>query len=121
MAEELKTVAPEGGAPAATPAAEPSPSQKTLEPMQPVEVMVPPEKPPHQDYVPQDESEQMLLGPTSRPQENVGSGMSPKGTLLPPKGIKSWFPSLDRASQDPEAPPQLKLLIQLLAHHMDNT
>jgi len=69
------------------------------------------------DYQPQGESEQMLLGPTARPQEPITAGIH-GAKIDPPESARKWLPVVADAAKDPNAPPQIILLARLMAYHM---
>lgn len=122
------TVAPEAAAPVTAPSQPTPPSQQssapTVAPLSDQEIAeqrLPPPVPDQVDsggdYQPQNESEQMLLGPTGRPQEPISAGMH-AGRIEPPPSAKHWLPVVMEAAKDPNAPPQLVLLARLMSYHM---
>ncbi len=74
---------------------------------------------PRQGPIPlQNEEDNLLFGPTSRPTEAVTTGNLPNGRIPLPPNVNAMIPVLTQAVQDPDAPPQLRGLLQLLMHHM---
>ena len=68
---------------------------------------------------PGDETSDLLLGPTDRPQERIGAGptmVSPR-----PAGLEGYIPILQKAAEDPTAPPELHRFLALLSYHLGRT
>lgn len=67
------------------------------------------------------EEDNILFGPTDRPDENVSTGASvlsnTRATL--PKDADKWLPALRIAAQDPSAPPMFKQMMQILLYKMN--
>lgn len=73
---------------------------------------------PRQGPIPlQSEEDNLLFGPTGRPTESITTGNLPNGRIPLPPNINKMIPILTQAVQDPDAPPQLRGLLQLLMHH----
>jgi hypothetical protein len=60
----------------------------------------------------------MLYGPTSRPNEPVTHLAGAFSKPQPPENLKQYVPALKLATMDPEAPPLLHNIYQLLAYHL---
>ena len=59
------------------------------------------------------EEDNLLLGPTSRPNEHVATGVM-GNTTPPPTQTATWLSALRQASQDPEAPARVRELTRLV-------
>lgn len=81
---------------------------------QPVEYAAPPRV---TQEAPGGESDNMLYGPTDRPQEAITTGAVPAGVQTHPKDMGEWLPALQEAAADPGAPEQLKNMLKLILHH----
>jgi hypothetical protein len=89
-------------------------------PVQAAQVESPPEQASPADYEPQytpeTDGEQFITGPTLRPDEPVTTGtVSPTGGM--PEHLKNVLPVFEDAASRPDAPPQLKLLVQLMQRY----
>lgn len=59
--------------------------------------------------------EGLLLGPTLRPHESVTTGAgSFTGRVAPPPNVYDMLPTLAQAARAPDAPPQLRTLLELI-------
>lgn len=66
------------------------------------------------------EEEQFLLGPTSKPDVPVTMGARAMSNMnnRVPKEVYNMIPHLIEAAKSPDAPPQLHVLVSLLARHL---
>lgn len=69
--------------------------------------------------VPPGETDQMLFGPTDRPQEPITTGHASVGPQPAPRDVAAWLPTLREAAEDPDAPESLKNMYRLVVHHMN--
>lgn len=53
----------------------------------------------------------MLFGPTSRPNEHPATGAVPNAI---PDQASTWYPALQAAAQDPDAPANVRQLFSLV-------
>jgi hypothetical protein len=61
-----------------------------------------------------------VLGPTTKPQEAIQTGANPGlGAGRPQVSAGTWA-ALNAAANDPEAPPEIHNLINLLVYHSNN-
>jgi hypothetical protein len=70
--------------------------------------------------MPNGEADQMMFGPSDRPQEPITAGRAPVGYQAPPADINKWLGTLQDAVNDPDAPESLKTMFRLLVHHMQD-
>lgn len=63
-----------------------------------------------------DEEDQILFGPTERPEEPITAGFSQK--LPPPDDIFDWLPYLITASRDPHAGQGVRQLLRSIVSHL---
>jgi hypothetical protein len=71
--------------------------------------------PPKPSYA--DEDEELLYGPTSRPNDPMQRGVTQVGKP-PPQNIMRQLPALIEAARQPDAPPQLIAFLQLLLNQL---
>ena len=66
-------------------------------------------------------TDELLYGQTSRPDEAANTGINRivPGRNPMPTGLKGSLPELVRMARSPDAPPQLLMLVQLLAHYAE--
>ncbi len=67
---------------------------------------------------PLNEDEQMLLGPTDRPDEPVHAGLDRWGRVEPSPEVIDLIPVLAEAAKDPNAPEGIRRLLELLGYHL---
>lgn len=67
------------------------------------------------DFQPNSEEDELLFGPTMRPNTPV---VSRTGRPAPPKDIDKYLPSLVAAANEPDAPKELLYLIKLINLHL---
>lgn len=66
-------------------------------------------------YTPETEDEQFITGPTTRPDESVSTGAFARGPRTLSPRLAAAMPMFVAAAELPDAPPQLRLLMQMLA------
>jgi hypothetical protein len=71
-------------------------------------------------YNPMDEDEELLFGPTSRPQEKFGANGIRTQKRLAPKDLPRYLGVLSEASKQPDAPPEMMEFMRILAYHIGN-
>jgi len=69
-------------------------------------------------YAPGSEEEQALFAQSMRPGESPLAGLQQSDNTVPPQLARS-LPLLVAAAQDPDAPPQLQLLVQQVLFFMN--
>jgi hypothetical protein len=87
---------------------------KGVELPQGVQLLGPEDRPaPAARFKPVSEDEQFLFGPTQRPDESVFTG-APRGGAKnpPPPTLGRWLPTLLKAAERPDAPPELHAFIR---------
>lgn len=68
-----------------------------------------------------DEYMAMLLGPSDRPEEHVTTGLNNATGRQPvPREVLQHLPALVEAAKDPNAPPQLHVLLALINYHLNS-
>lgn len=101
---EGQTSSTEGTGPSATPSLPPVKRAQRLNTSQ---------------FVPPNEDDELLFGPTGRPDEHIMAGVSSNAAKQLPPGSERWIPALAEAAQDPEAPQMFKDMLQLMQHHLN--
>lgn len=66
-------------------------------------------------YTPESEDEQFITGPTTRPDESVSTGAFVRGPMSLSPRLSAAMPLFVAAAELPDAPPQLRVLMSLLA------
>ena len=66
-------------------------------------------------YTPETDDEQFITGPTTRPDESVSTGAFARGPKSLSPRLAGAMPLFVAASELPDAPPQLRVLMSLLA------
>ncbi len=66
-------------------------------------------------FTPQNEGDQFITGPTTRPNEPQTVGAHQQ--LPVPQAVLDAMPAFVEAAQAPDAPPQLQALVQLIQFH----
>lgn len=70
-------------------------------------------------FQPENDDEDFLTGPTTRPDEPVTTGAFGGGRTALPPDAPTWMPVFVEAAQLPDAPPQLKALVRILTSNLE--
>ena len=66
----------------------------------------------------EDEDDELLYGPTDRPNDLMRNTGRTAGTAPIPQGLIQRIPALLEAAKQPDAPPELHAFIRILAFHL---
>lgn len=67
-------------------------------------------------FQPANEDEAILYGPSERPDLHVGQGAKPRARK--PRGLENFYPALQKAASEPDAPQELIDFMQILSYHL---
>lgn len=67
-------------------------------------------------FKPANEDEELLYGPTERPNVHIGQDSSPRARR--PNGLELVLPAISRAAAEPDAPQELHDFMQILSYHL---
>ena len=68
-------------------------------------------------FRPSGEDEEILFGGV-RPEEEAAAPAFVRGRVAPPADLYTWLPFLLEAALAPDAPPQLRVLLEMLNYHL---
>lgn len=74
--------------------------------------------PPKVEFNPMTEDDELLFGPTMRPNTPVAARSGPGGKIPPPQDVQRYLPALLKAAQEATAPKELHALLRLIDLHM---
>jgi len=66
----------------------------------------------------QGEDEELLFGPTMRPDVPANRGINTSGKVPPPEVMRRYLGAMVEAAKDPNAPEELHAFLRLLNYHL---